>query len=90
VHRGFWWENVKVRDHLENLVVDGRIIFKRIFMKWDAGGTCTGLVWLKKEGQVAGSSGHGDESLGSINGVSQTAEELAASRELLCFMELVN
>jgi len=26
VHKGFWWRNVKERDHMEDLGVDGRII----------------------------------------------------------------
>jgi len=29
-HTGFWWENTSKRDHLEDLGIDGRIIFKRI------------------------------------------------------------
>jgi hypothetical protein len=29
----FWWENLKDRGHLENLVVDGRIILKCILKK---------------------------------------------------------
>jgi hypothetical protein len=28
VHTGFWWGNLRGRDHLENLGVDGRIILK--------------------------------------------------------------
>jgi hypothetical protein len=28
VHKGFWWGNLRTRDHLEDLSVDGRIIFK--------------------------------------------------------------
>jgi hypothetical protein len=30
MHTGFWWGNLKFRDHLENLGVDGRIILKWI------------------------------------------------------------
>jgi hypothetical protein len=34
------------RDHLEDLGVDGRIILKCIFQKWD-GEAWTGLLWLR-------------------------------------------
>jgi hypothetical protein len=30
---GFWWENLKERDHLVDLGFDGRIILRRIFRK---------------------------------------------------------
>jgi len=37
VHTGFWWGNLRNRDHLEDPDIDGRIIFKWIFKKWDEG-----------------------------------------------------
>jgi hypothetical protein len=35
VHRGFWWEILRERDHLVDPGVDGRIILRWIFRKWD-------------------------------------------------------
>jgi hypothetical protein len=32
---GFWWETVRGRDHWGEPGVDGRIILRRIFRKWD-------------------------------------------------------
>jgi hypothetical protein len=48
VHTGFWWGDLRERDHLEDLDVDGRIISKWIFKKWDKE-ACTGLIWLRIE-----------------------------------------
>jgi hypothetical protein len=45
VHTGFWWGDLRERDHLNDLSVDGRIILKWIFKKW-GGEACTGLIWL--------------------------------------------
>jgi hypothetical protein len=48
VHTGFWWGNLKGRNHSENLGVDGRIILKWVFKTWD-GEAWTGLIWLNIE-----------------------------------------
>jgi len=32
-YRGFWWGNLRERDHLGYLGVDGNIILRRIFRK---------------------------------------------------------
>jgi hypothetical protein len=37
VHTGFWWADPREGDHLEDPGVDGRIILKWIFKKWDGG-----------------------------------------------------
>jgi hypothetical protein len=49
---------------LEDPGVDGRIILKWIFRKWD-GKAWTGLIWLRKE-TGAGSCKHGCKLSGSI------------------------
>ena len=36
-HTGFWWENLRERDHLEEPDIGGRIILKWICKKWDRG-----------------------------------------------------
>jgi hypothetical protein len=37
MYRGFWWRNVRVRNHLGDPGVDRRIILRWIFRKWDVG-----------------------------------------------------
>jgi len=34
---GFGWENMRENDHLGDPAVDGRIILRWIFRKWDVG-----------------------------------------------------
>jgi len=36
-YTGFWWRNLREGDHLEDSGVDGRIILRWIFRKWDVG-----------------------------------------------------
>jgi len=34
---GFWWGNLRERNHFEDLGLDRRIILKWIFKKWNGG-----------------------------------------------------
>jgi hypothetical protein len=43
---GFWWGDRRERNHFEDLGVDGRIVLKWIFKKWE-GEAWTGLLWLR-------------------------------------------
>ena len=43
---GFWWGNLRERDHLGVPGVDGRLILRLIFRKWDVG-VGTGSSWLR-------------------------------------------
>jgi hypothetical protein len=43
-----WCGNLKERDYLGGAEVDGRIILRRIFRKWDVG-IWTGSSWLRIE-----------------------------------------
>jgi hypothetical protein len=52
-YAGFGWGSLRKRDNLEDRDVDGRIILRRIFRKWDEG-SWTGSIWLR---QMAG-GGH--------------------------------
>jgi hypothetical protein len=36
-YTGFWWGNLRERDHSEDPDVDGRIVFRWIFRKWGRG-----------------------------------------------------
>jgi len=36
-YTGFWWGNLKEREHLGDPGLDGRIILRWIFRKWDVG-----------------------------------------------------
>ena len=63
MHTGFWWRNLKNRDHLEDLGIDGRTILTRILVKYD-GRVWTGFIWLTIE--LLDHCEHGNEPWGFI------------------------
>jgi hypothetical protein len=63
--RGFWWGNLNGKNHFKGPDVDGMIILRRIFRKWDVG-TWTGSSWLKDMDRWRGTCECGNEPLGSI------------------------
>ena len=53
VYTGFWWGKLRERGHLEDLGINGRIILRWIFRKWDVA-VWTGSSWLT----IGTSGGH--------------------------------
>jgi len=62
---GFWRGRLRKRDHLEDPGVDGRVILRWIFRKWD--GRHGEYRSISGQGQVAGTCDCGIETSGSIN-----------------------
>jgi len=46
VYTGFPYGNIKKRNHLLDRGIEGRIIIRWIFRKWDLG-MLTALIWLR-------------------------------------------
>jgi hypothetical protein len=47
-----WWRYLRERNYLKDIGVDGMLILRRIFKKWN-GEVWTGLLWLRT-GTVGG------------------------------------
>jgi hypothetical protein len=46
VYTGFWWGDLRERDHLEDSGMDRRMYFQEA--EW---GVWTGLIWLRTDGE---------------------------------------
>jgi hypothetical protein len=46
LYKRFWWGNLRETDHLEDQGVDGIMILRWIFRKWNVG-ALNGSIWLK-------------------------------------------
>ena len=46
MYKWFWWRNQREGNHLEDPGLDGSIIVRWIFRKWDVG-VWTGLFWIR-------------------------------------------
>ena len=51
MYTGFWYGNLRERDHLEDPGVDERTILKWVFRKWDVG------AWIGSRWLVIGTGG---------------------------------
>jgi len=46
-YTGFWWGNLRERDHVEDPGIDGRIILRWLFRKWNVG-AWTGSSYIRR------------------------------------------
>ena len=86
MHAGFWWGDMREREHLEDLSIDGGYCIELDLHKVGRG-AWTGLIWLRT-GTVAGSCGCGNELMGFLKCGELLTEDLLSLQEGLCSIEL--
>ena len=45
--KGFWWGNLRERDHLEDPGIKGRVILRYVYLQEVGCGAWTGSSWFK-------------------------------------------
>jgi len=57
MHTGFWWGNLKERDHLEDLSIDARVTLKQFYRNGIEGHKLDYLPQNRKEQQAVVNTG---------------------------------
>jgi hypothetical protein len=87
VYTGFWKGNLMERGHLEDPVIDGRIILSWIFWKWDVGvWTGSSLLGIGTKWRVLVNAVM-NLRVSQMWGISRLAENRSASQETVCCMQ---
>jgi len=87
VYTGFWWGNLRERDHLGDTSVNGRVLLRWIFSKCIGGGGYGLDRAGSEQGQVAGTCECGNKPSDSIKcGEFLDWLRSLASQERLCSM----
>ena len=89
VHTEFWLENLGEGDHLEDPGVNGRIVLKWIFKKLEVEGIDWDDTAQDMDRWRAVLNAKMNFRFHKMQGYSWLAEDVLASQEGVCFMELV-
>jgi hypothetical protein len=78
-----WWGNLREKDHLEDQGLEGRILLRWIFGKWDVRGMdCIDVAQDRNRWRALVNS-----VMSKMWGISSLAENRLTSEEGLCSME---
>ena len=87
VHTGFWWRNLEERNNLKDSDVDGRIILKWFFRKWDGSMGWSDLAQSRDKWRAVVSAVMNFFGFHKFREISWLAGNLSTSKEVLCCMQ---